>query len=782
MPETIDITPSPRILRTLGEIPFQPWQCIAELIDNSVDAFAEAERSKVQISEKKITVSWSLEGVAAALRTIEIIDSGPGMELSQIQNAARAGYSNNDPINNLGLFGMGFNIATARLGENTIFMSTTKESKEWTGIEIDFASLIKSKSFSVAVIREPKKSPSEHGTKVVVSKLRGETYAHLRDHESALRRQLENIYSHLLDKISVEIYVQGKKLSPKRHCVWSSSRYVIRDSRQIPAIVELNRDLGCALFDIERNSYLSRDDEQRIRENYEETGVLPPNIIERHKRLGSWIGIQRYSDPNDFGIDFIRNGRKILIGNKALFNYENPMTGTSTLEYPVELGSTVGGRIVGEVNVDYLLPTYQKNDFDRTDPSWLDTVEALRGVGPIKPSARKAMGYTDDNNSPIGMLANAFRRPEPGTKNLSVERGTARDFAERFRRGEPGFMTDDKCWEAALEADRLRATSGAAIAPVVDTGSTPSESPDEYAPGAITTPATSVSPTVSSALPIRESSKLDDLLNASRQVVSWSGSYVYGHVPPLQVKVRELIRGEILKQGDSVPCAFYMDGVECEFFYNPRHGFLTQFPIDPRQLLIVYLAETFKARDNLIDIGRTYSEITQIKMNDVRVDRAGLQERAAGVFDILKEKMAVNLTAKKRDVIECIHESIGEVEETVTSMLPNGKLIIKFQEMDEDGYEALQFVPYRTLLRIVDRFPEELFDGKVFSAPYSNLKLSDQQANERAKNESKDRIMSFLKDGLWVLSYSGTTSLQRAKDELARCAHSINFLYEELSE
>ena len=36
---TLDITPTPRILRTLGEIPFQTWQCIPELVDNSIDAF-----------------------------------------------------------------------------------------------------------------------------------------------------------------------------------------------------------------------------------------------------------------------------------------------------------------------------------------------------------------------------------------------------------------------------------------------------------------------------------------------------------------------------------------------------------------------------------------------------------------------------------------------------------------------------------------------------------------------------------------------------------------------
>lgn len=785
MPNTIDITPSPRILRTLGEIPFQPWQCLAELIDNSVDAFAEAGRSGIILPEKVISVTWSGDAVAAAQRTIEIIDSGPGMELFQIQNAARAGYSNNDPINNLGLFGMGFNIATARLGENTRFLSATKESEEWTGIEIDFGSLIKKKSFSAGIIREPKKNPSEHGTKIIVSKLRGETYTFIRDHETALRRQLENIYTSLLDQINVDIFVQGKKLSPKRHCVWGSTRYVIRDGKRISAVIDLDRDLGGALFDIERNTYLSRDEEQKVRDDYADTGVFPPNVIERYKRLKGWVGIQRYSDPNDFGLDFIRNGRKILIGSKALFNYENPMTGTSTLEYPLELGSTVGGRIVGEIHVDYLLPTYQKNDFDRTDPSWFQTVEALRGIGPIMPSLRKAMGYTDANLSPIGTLANAYRRPEPGTKNLFIERQLAKDFAERFRKGEPGYISDDKCWEAALESDRLRATSGAANAPAVDIGLSPSDSLGDYGPQPIVAgepsgPAPASPPHV---LAFKESSKLDDLLKLSKQVVSWSGSYGYGHVPPLQVKIWELNKGEILKKGDSVPCSFYMDGVDCEFFFNPRHSFLTQYPVDPRQLLTVYLAETFKARDNLTDIGRVYSDIIQLKLNDVRVDRAGLQERAAGVFDRLKEKMAISLMHRKKDILNCIHESSGEVEETITSMLSNGNLIIKFQEKDEKGFDALQFVPYRTLLRLVEKFPEDIFDGKVFSAPYSSLNLSDPQANERAKNESKDRIMSFLKDALWVLSYTrGTTSLQRAKDELARCSHSITFLSEELAE
>src|SRR5262245_60308192 len=124
---TLDITPSPRILRTLGEIPFSAWQCIAELVDNSLDAF-----SKNSITgNKRVIISWSGDDVPIKDRNLEIIDTGPGMELEMLQNCVRAGYSSNDPINNLGLFGMGFNIATARIGDETLILSATETSKEW---------------------------------------------------------------------------------------------------------------------------------------------------------------------------------------------------------------------------------------------------------------------------------------------------------------------------------------------------------------------------------------------------------------------------------------------------------------------------------------------------------------------------------------------------------------------------------------------------------------------------------------------------------------------------
>ena len=117
-PTTIDITPNPRILRVLGEIPFQPWQCVAELVDNSLDAFAKARRKGNPVDAARIDILWSDENVAAAKRTLEVVDNGWGMGIESITDAVRAGYTSNDPTSSLGLFGMGFNIATARLGED----------------------------------------------------------------------------------------------------------------------------------------------------------------------------------------------------------------------------------------------------------------------------------------------------------------------------------------------------------------------------------------------------------------------------------------------------------------------------------------------------------------------------------------------------------------------------------------------------------------------------------------------------------------------------------------
>ena len=791
--EILDITPTPRILSTLGEIPFRTWQCIAELIDNSIDAHLSS--SGPEGHERRITVTWSSENVGTTDRTLEVCDNAAGMSIDQIQNAVRAGYTSNDPIGSLGLFGMGFNIATARMGEETTILSTRRGDAEWVGVKIDFQKLIDSKKFDAPIIRKPKNKLEESGTRITISKLKSDILGELSNKETDIRRSLELIYAPLLSEHDITMIVKAKKLRPKNHCVWSESRYVIYNRQNVAARITIDRSLGSTLFDINRNRYLLPAESEEFYAAMQEGESLPQHIVERDKRLTGWLGIQRYADTNDFGIDFIRNGRKILISDKTFFQFENPYTLQKELQYPVELGTTVGGRIVGELHVDYLIPTYQKNDFDRTDASWEQTREAICGVGPFLPKTRRALRYEEDNTSPLCLLVNAYRRVDKGTKCLFVPNDLSKKFFAEFKKGSRDYLDDTKWWKAAQEEDQKNNSPRATTE--VNPGDTPSDDITAYLGGGdqngasdtgaisstnsgtgISLPPTESSSNVPSpATP--ETSSLDDLLQNSVPIQQLSGrQYQFGKTASLNVRAYELTKGEIRQNGERKPCHFKSDGVDCDFIYDPTHPLLTQYPITPKMLLLTYMAEKLKARDALPDIVSIYSYLVSASMKDARIDRQALVDRSSCAFELMREKLTQALRSKAEDVMECIHESTGEVEETIANIInSNPDLLVPFQDKSAAGYDAIEFVPPKTLYRLIEKFPEDVFDGKAFSTPYLSINLSDENATQRSREASKDRLLSFIKDALRIVSGYG----QRVqKDELTRASLSVDFLVREL--
>lgn len=791
--QVVDITPTPRILRVLGEIPFSPWQCLAELIDNSIDAFLSCEEKGEAFGEQRINITWSNDSVAAAERTVEVTDNALGMSLSQMQNAVRAGYSSNDPINNLGLFGMGFNIATARLGDLTTVMTTRAGDAEWVGLTIDFQKMNESKSFEAPVIRKLKENPNESGTKIIVSRLKQGIRDELTTHENDIRKQLESIYTPLLNNKDIAIFVKGKQLFPRNHCVWSQQRYVVYNQEHVYAYQEIDRDLGTALFDLERNCYLSEDEAENYYIGLSEGKSLPDNIVERSKRLKGWLGIQRYADPNDFGIDFIRNGRKILISDKSLFQYVNPYTGQKDLQYPVELGTSVGGRIVGELYVDYLLPTYQKNDFDKTDLSWAQTVEAVCGIGPFLPKARKALGFNEPISSPLGILVNAFRRIDTGTKCLFAPNELAKKYAQQFRLNKRDYMSDELWWKAAQEEDQKRVSGGGKVTTTVNPGDSPTDNLDDYLPMSGKTPTEAIGAKTPGSdgvqakgipseqpKPLDDTSKLDELIKRAETVSQLSGKYSLGRTADLSVRAYELKSGMILYKGVRRPCFFSSEGIECNFVYDPKHPALTQYPITAKMLLLQYLAEKLKARDNLPDQISVFADLVVTAMPEAKIDRQSLQDRAFSLFKTIREKLVEALRGHEIEVLKCIHESTGDVEETINNMLGVSHLIVPFQRCEKEGYDALDYVPEKTIIRLFENFPELIFDGKVVKAPYMNIALSDPNATNRSRSESKDRLISFLKDAL-RLTINSPFGQKDLKNELSRAALSIEFLIGELS-
>lgn len=776
-PQVVDITPTPRILKTLGDIPYAAWQCLAELMDNSLDAFTDAEIKGKVIESPRIDMYWSGDSVPPREREVVVQDNGLGMSLDVLQNAVKAGYSSNDPISNLGLFGMGFNIATARLGDETTFLSATPDSDEWIGVRINFDQLIKGKTFSAPVVREAKINKQESGAKIIVRTVKDGIFIDLRKKEGMIRKQLETIYSPILSQKKIPVYLQGKQLFPRRHCVWSDARFVMRKGVKVEAVQPIHRDLGETYFDSMRNRYLSDDECAEINMLIQKGKSLPTNIVRRSRRLKGWIGIQRFADPNNFGIDFVRNGRKILIADKQLFGYENPDTGTFTTEYPVELGSTVGGRIVGELHVDYLIPTYQKNGFDVTDKAWRLTVDAIRGAGPILPKQRQAHGYDGENESPLGKLVNAYRRVDPGTKSLAIPNPMAKEFAKSFYAGDRDYDTDEKWYRVAQEVDREVGDGDKGLTPV-NTGDVPSDDISSYLPDNTYTIDTQNSATLSEvagASPVPSNSSRDKLIQQSSKEESLSGKYSYNNSPGMEVTAWRLKDGQIKIQGSSVPYHLFLDGVEVDYFYDPTHPILSDYPLSPKQLLLQGLAEKFLWRDR-ISFQEAFLGLVENHLSEERINFQALQERAQSIVTSIREKLPTLLSHRFSKVKELIHSVEAEEEELAKRLLEEApQLLEAYQESTDKAALSLAFVNDITIKRLISEFPEELMDKKLFIQPYASLKIGNEVVIERLKKNSLERVISYYSDVVLLLQ----GGRKPTKQELLRYANTL-FLLEGL--
>lgn len=175
-------------------------------------------------------------------------------------------------------------------------------------------------------------------------------------------------------------------------------------------------------------------------------------------------------------------------------------------------------------------------------------------------------------------------------------------------------------------------------------------------------------------------------------------NYKFGNAGSLNVRVYELNGGAIFYRGEKKPCFFQSEGIDCDFVYDPSHSLLTQYPITAKMLLLLYLSEKLKARDSLTDLVSVFSELVETTMQEAKIDRQSLLDRASSAFELLREKLAVALKIRASDVVSCIHESGGDVEETITNLLQsNPSLLAAFQSGGEEGFDAIDFVPPKTL-------------------------------------------------------------------------------------
>jgi hypothetical protein len=378
------------------------------------------------------------------------------MTLNQLNNALRAGWTSNDRFGQLGLFGVGFNIATARLGQVAVVRTARADDPFWTVVTVDLKALAAGGHFDLPVTTEPKSSTGEHGTEIVIRNLKPEHHRTVSRGQTKIKQILGDIYSYLLADRGFQLIVDGELVKPRLPCVWNKNRFVVRNNERIPAVFEIDERLPDRIVCMDCGAW--QDSGESVCEYCDSA-----RIEVRERRIWGWVGIQRYLHGSDFGIDFIRNGRKILLRDLTLFRWDDPddPTGRGEVEYPIELPRA--GRIVGEIHVDHVRVNYQKNAFEYDTPEWKKVVRVLRGDGPLRPKIARRFGY-GSNNSPLARLFTGYRTNEAGLKDLVpgddkvALHERAREWADKFRKGDPDYQTDERWYQAAAQHLQLSAS------------------------------------------------------------------------------------------------------------------------------------------------------------------------------------------------------------------------------------------------------------------------------------------------------------------------------------
>jgi hypothetical protein len=331
-PHELDLTPDPRVLQMLGEINLHQWRCLAEFIDNGIDGFINAARAGHPIANPEVSINIPTRDDETA--RVSVKDNGPGMSIDQLESAVKAGWTGNNPLSNLGLFGMGFNISTARLGLVTEVWTTRAGDPEYMGVRIDLDELRRSRSFPVPRLTRPKSDHTEHSTEIVISRLKPDQRAYLAraNNIKTIRKHIARTYSSLLLGMEVRnlrLKLNGTRIEARRHCIWSQDRTVeLPDRTVVRGVEKIDVHLAPRRYCLHCMLMLPADGSPCP------TGSPSCNVVETPRRIWGWIGIQRYLDETEYGIDFVRNGRKIEIGNKDLFVWSDGES--SEVEYPID--------------------------------------------------------------------------------------------------------------------------------------------------------------------------------------------------------------------------------------------------------------------------------------------------------------------------------------------------------------------------------------------------------------------------------------------------------------
>lgn len=763
VPASINVEPHPRLLSVLGDIEFFPWQCIAELVDNAFDEFL---RNPLTDEEPTVWVSLPARNSSPRDGEVWVKDNGPGMTLEQLNNALRAGWTSNDRFGQLGLFGVGFNIATARLGQVAVVRTARVNDAEWTVVTVDLKELASGTDFKLPVTTEPKSSPTEHGTEIVIRNLKPEHHQSVSRGQAKIKQNLGEIYSYLLADKGFRLIVDNDLVKPRVPCLWDESRAVVRGGERIPAVFKIHEPLP------DRHVCLDCGAWQNVGDIACEA-CGSERVEVRERRIWGWLGIQRYLHPSDYGIDFIRNGRKILVHDVSLFSWVDPddVTGRGEVEYPIEVPRA--GRIVGEIHVDHVRVNYQKNAFEYDTPEWKRVVQVLRGEGPLLPKRARDLGF-GANTSPLAKLHAGYRRNDPGLNYLIPGDGKnalhdrAREWADRFRKGEAEYLTDEKWYQAAQQHDNPPA-------PPVDPEPEPGDilgqlglrPPETPAPAESLPPSTL--PTPAESEDARRARWRADATSLPDLDASFG---LPGSGAPLQVRAW-LVRGHHITRPDEtdrVPVYVASGrGSQVEVFIDADHPVFVDFGVDTRDLVVMELAEFLRIRDRSTrSLSSMFAELKERCLPDHKISGPFLTELASQTLNRIREAMQPVIAGNATgywSLLSTDEQSSAERRFAIEGGSPNWEDVIS-------SGEWVGYVNGSALVRLLEARPEAFLGGRVFRSSFQSL------ADAEAKRFSAARVVDLLAD----VATLADVAARRGPEELQRGRLTCLLLSQEIAE
>jgi hypothetical protein len=769
--EHINLTPNPRILQMLGQIDFENWQCISELIDNSVDAllkdFGENREYRGQIMVEIPKHSQFSEGVP-----ITVWDNGPGMDIDQLENALKAGYSSNDPLSNLGLFGMGFNIATARLGKKTSVYTSKKGAADEIGIEIDFAEMTQTNSYFRPVLKRNKDNSYTSGTTIKVYNL-NDRVSHLGQQGLAsLRKKLSTVYAKLIRDYDIEIIINGEKLIPNKKCIWSPERYVIRKGEKVHSYIEINQDLGDKYFCSSCWTWLDAPPIEG------ESLICPicnssEDVKPRKRKITGWVGIQRYFDMEKFGIDFYRNGRLIVADDKTLFNWKNPDTGEFELEYPVDT-THWGGRIVGEIESNFLTVPYTKDSIEKNDHHWDMVVKGLRGEAPIRPNKAIEKGYSE-NNTPISRLFSGYRKGKkagyedllPGKFNKKSNKwegsnAEPKAWAELFFKGEAEYQNDTKWWQLVeqVEADRRSSTGEGnpddGFDPTNpfnngntgnngnngngDTGNNEGEGEEEPFTSGQSGDDEQDEQNHGSGNEVEESGNNEDPTLIKDE--SLSGQYSLDELDEEPIILD--VFANLSLQDERPLVVEKLSRSNYRAFYNGSSPLFLKHGNSIKDCILMELANSLFLRKNDPEewpFSRIFYNLKNVYSKEDALDLDTVKERINKLLSDVKKTLSITKREIQPD-LTLDKEDLKSLQRAVLNKLGEGESRVQQLVLTT---EFLAFMPNSYVIKFFKNKPEMFFDGVVWKRPYNEI------GDIEIKEELVEEFYSYLTDILWIL-------------------------------